>query len=75
MSDRIRFFLNLTADRYLSHYQGHAKNVSVIAEDGRRIEFPANSLRPFVTKSGVQGRFELLIDDNNRLQRLDRLNN
>ncbi|MBL3591728.1 MAG: DUF2835 family protein [gamma proteobacterium endosymbiont of Lamellibrachia anaximandri] len=52
-----------------------AANVSVIAEDGRRIEFPANSLRPFVTKSGVQGRFELLIDDNNRLQRLDRLNN
>ncbi len=75
MSDRIRFFLNLTADRYLGHYQGHAKNVSVVAEDGRRIEFPANALRPFVTKSGVQGRFELLIDDDNRLQRLDRLSN
>ncbi|QYZ66124.1 MAG: DUF2835 domain-containing protein [Gammaproteobacteria bacterium (ex Lamellibrachia satsuma)] len=73
MSDRIRFFLNLAADSYLSHYQGHVRNVSVIAEDGRRIEFPANALRPFVTKSGVQGRFELLIDDNNRLQRLHRL--
>lgn len=73
MPNPIRFSLNLSADRYLSHYQGHAKSVSVMADDGRRIEFPANALRPFVTKDGVQGHFELLIDGNNRLQRLIRL--
>jgi len=73
MPNPIRFSLNLSADRYLSHYQGYARNVSVVADDGRRIEFPANALRPFVTKNGVQGHFELLIDSNNRLQRLKRL--
>ncbi|MEN8179238.1 MAG: DUF2835 domain-containing protein [Pseudomonadota bacterium] len=75
MPNPIRFSLNLSAERYLSHYQGRAKSVSVVAEDGRRIEFPANALRPFVTKQGVQGRFELLIDDSNRLQGLQRLSN
>lgn len=73
MSTRIRFFLNLPADHYLRYYRGLASNVSVVAEDGRRIEFPASSLRPFVSKQGVQGHFELLIDDNNRLLGLVRL--
>ncbi len=66
--------MNLSADRYLSHYQGRARSVSVVADDGRRIEFPANALRSFVTKHGVQGHFQLLIDDDNRLLRLERLN-
>lgn len=73
MSNPIRFSLNLSADRYLRHYQGHARRVSVVADDGRRIEFPATALRPFVTKDGVQGYFELQIDDKNRLQRIERL--
>lgn len=73
MPKSIRFSLNLSADRYLSHYQGYARSVSVVADNGCRIEFPANALRPFVTKDGVQGQFELLIDGNNRLQRLKRL--
>ncbi len=73
MPNPIRFSLNLSAERYLSHYQGRARNVSVVADDGRRIEFPANALRPFVTQNGVQGHFELLVDGNNRLQRLKRL--
>jgi hypothetical protein len=74
MPKPIRFSLNLSADLYLSHYQGHIKRVSVLADDGRRIEFPANALRSFVTKDGVQGRFEMVVDDNNRMLRLERIN-
>ena len=70
MTSTIRFSLNLTADSYLRYYQGHAKSVSVVADDGRCVEFPANALRPFVTKQGVQGHFELQVDDNNHLQQL-----
>ncbi len=73
MSIAIRFSLNLSADRYLGHYQGSIKRVSVVADDGRRIEFPANALRPFVTKDGVQGQFEMVVDANNRLLRLARI--
>ncbi len=73
MPKPIRFSLTLSPELYLSHYQGHARNVSVVADDGRRVEFPANALRPFVSRHGVHGHFELLIDSNNRLQQLKRL--
>ena len=73
MPEPIRFCLNLSAERYLQFYQGRASRVSVTSVDGRRIEFPANALRPFVTSQGVQGEFRLLIDENNRLLRLERI--
>lgn len=73
MIHSIKFSLYLTPERYLKYYQGIAKNISVIAEDGRRIEFPASGLRPFVTQDGIRGRFELQMDDHNRLQRIVRI--
>jgi hypothetical protein len=73
MPRSIRFTLELSADQVLRYYQGRANQVSVLAEDGRRVEFPVQALRPFVSRQGVQGYFEILIDDNNRLLRIDRL--
>jgi hypothetical protein len=73
MPSPIRFSLNLSADRYLRFYQGRAKSVSVLADDGRRVEFPANALRPFVTRTGVQGHFEIRIDAHQRLQQIRRI--
>ncbi|GAB4274986.1 MAG: hypothetical protein Kow0065_23030 [Methylomicrobium sp.] len=55
----IRFRLNLSYDQYLSVYQGVAKTVSVVADDGRRIQFPAGNIQPFLTKQGIQGYFEM----------------
>jgi hypothetical protein len=55
----IRFSLNLSYDQYLSVYQGIAKTVSAIADDGRRIQFPAGNIQPFLTKQGIQGHFEM----------------
>jgi len=73
MPQPIRFRLNLSNERYLSFYQGRASRVSVIAQDGRRIEFPASALRPFVTHQGVQGEFQLVVDEHNRLLRLEKI--
>ena len=73
MPQPIRFRLNLSSGHYLRYYQGQASRVSVLAEDGRRIEFPANTLRPFVTRQGVKGYFQLVVDENNRLLRLERI--
>jgi len=70
---RVQFQLNLTADSYLRHYQGRARSVVAIASDGRRIAFPAERLRPFVTRDGVSGRFELVFDDANRFVALERV--
>lgn len=47
--------------------------VQVIAEDGRRVRFPAVNLRPFVSRDGVRGAFEITLDEENRLLQLRKL--
>lgn len=66
MSQRARFDLNIPAKEMLAYYQGIARQVSVIAYDGRRIEFSAEKLRPFLRHSGINGVFELEFDDDHR---------
>jgi hypothetical protein len=73
MASRIRFALDIPKDEYLRYYRGEAQAVQVTAEDGRRIRFPAINLRPFVTKDGVRGRFEITLDWDNRLLDIRRL--
>lgn len=63
----IRFHLHMSADDYLAYYQGAAKDVTVRAEDGRRVKFPAGALQAFITHDGIHGRFELRFDANNKL--------
>ena len=73
MSHRARFKLFIPADRILSYYQGAAKSVSVMSYEGKRIEFPAEKLRPFLSHDGVMGEFELEYDANKRFVALHRL--
>jgi uncharacterized radical SAM superfamily Fe-S cluster-containing enzyme len=73
MRSRFRFSLNISSDDYLRYYRGEASMVQVTADDGRRIRFPAANLRPFVSREGVQGRFEITLDKENRLQDLKKL--
>ncbi|MBQ0724240.1 MAG: DUF2835 domain-containing protein [Cycloclasticus sp.] len=55
------FKLAIPAEKYLSVYKGHAKTISTIANDGRRVEFSAEKVRPFLTHDGVYGTFEMHI--------------
>ncbi|MBL4867062.1 MAG: DUF2835 domain-containing protein [Pseudomonadales bacterium] len=59
--------LNITTEEYLLWYQGSVKTVFTYARDGRSISFPANILQPFVTRNGIQGRFAITFDENNKL--------
>lgn len=68
-----RFRVNLSAEAYLHYYQGSARAVIVMAEDGRRIQLPAGRLRPFLLKDGIHGRFEITLDENNKLTEIQRL--
>lgn len=72
MASTIRFSLNLSSDQYLRYYRGAARAVQVRAEDGRMVRFPAAALRPFVTHDGVQGEFELILGEDDRLLELRR---
>ena len=68
-----QFTLSIPAVEYLSYYKGSARWVQVISSDGRRVRFPASALRPFVDEDGVEGRFEMMVDENHKLVTLRRL--
>ncbi len=70
---RVYFKLAIPTDTYLAYYQGTAKVVSVMAEDGQRVEFPAEHLTDFVTHEGVYGRFELCFGTNNKFVALNKI--
>lgn len=73
MAQRVRFDINIPAEQILAYYQGIARKVSVLAQDGRRIEFPAEKLRPFLDHAGVRGTFELEFDDDHRFVALHQI--
>jgi hypothetical protein len=69
----IHFSLNLSYVQYALVYQGIAKNVSVVADDGRRIEFPAGKIQPFLTRQGIRGHFVLELTAENKLVSIQQL--
>ena len=66
-SHSIRFRLSLSAEKYLAFYTGEAKDVMVRSVDNKRIRFPANAIRSFLTHDGISGLFEIQFDENNKL--------
>ena len=68
-----RFRLAISAEEYLAYYQGAANQVVTTAANGLRLQFPADSLRSFVTREGVHGVFVLRVDENNKLQAIERV--
>lgn len=67
VGEEIAFHLNISAPALQRYYAGSVKSVSVIADDGRRIQFPVSALRPFVSHEGVYGHFVMLVDAGNKL--------
>ncbi|WP_150048489.1 MULTISPECIES: DUF2835 domain-containing protein [Methylomonas] len=69
----IRFSIDIDYERYLSVYQGFTQSITVVAEDGRSLNFPAGNIRRFLTRSGIQGRFEMELTDRNKFIALRKL--
>ena len=70
---KIRFSISITPEQYQLYYQGSAKFVRVQTEDGRSLKFPAAELQKFVTHNGIDGRFEIVFNDQHKLVSLNRL--
>lgn len=68
----IAFHLSISAQALQRYYAGSVNSVSVIADDGRRIQFPVSALRPFVAHDGVNGHFVLWADASNKLVEIRR---
>ncbi len=65
-----RFTLQLSSKEIERYYQGAACNISVRADNGQQLRFAARHLRPFITGTGIQGKFLLTTDKSNQFQSL-----
>ena len=70
---RMTFSLHISADKYQRYYKGSAKAVLVTADDGRSLKFPAANLVRFVTHEGINGRFEIVFDNNHKIIRFEKI--
>ncbi len=65
MSHTIQFHLAIPPEEMVKYYHG-TQWVYAQAVDGRRVQFPANRLQPFITRDGIYGQFQIAFDDQNR---------
>jgi hypothetical protein len=65
--------LHITADEFQRLYAGNVKEVSALSTQGQRVRFPAAILRPYVTHAGIAGTFAIYFSDENRFQRIERI--
>lgn len=70
--DEFRFYLKISQQEFLRYYQGQARQVLVHSYDGRRIQFPASALRPFVGHDGIEGEFIIRVNEQHKLVELKR---
>lgn len=67
------FSLNISYQTFLAHYSGVASNVLVTTENGLRLQLSAVKFRPFLSQIGLNGRFRLTTDQNNKFIKLEML--
>ena len=72
-NQRLIFKLAISAEAYLSVYKGHARTISTMAFDGRRVEFSADRMKEFLTREGVNGVFEMEITAKKKFLSIKRL--
>ncbi|NMH58430.1 DUF2835 family protein [Alteromonas ponticola] len=71
---RVYFFsISLSYKRCEAFYQPGNNSVIVTADTGHRIQIPTSRMRAFVTKQGIQGRFRMTIDNNNKIVSFEKI--
>ncbi len=70
---KIRFYLDISPQQYLSYYKGQAKFVNVQTDQGHTLKFPASGLQKFITASGIHGCFEIEFNEQYKLLSLNRV--
>jgi hypothetical protein len=65
--------LSISADEFVRLYEGSARDVYAIGEDGRSIRFPARILQPFVLHDGIHGRFRIHFDEYHKFKSIERI--
>ena len=67
------FSLYLRYSKCLDHYHGKYKSVQVTEDGGKTVRFDAEHLRPFISSIGIRGRFRLILTEQNRFLKLEKV--
>jgi len=65
--------LNISAADFHHYYAQNVNSVITTSHTGETIRFPANVLQPFVSHSGVYGKFKITIDSNAKFKSIERV--
>ncbi|RXJ74391.1 hypothetical protein CS022_04390 [Veronia nyctiphanis] len=68
------FTVRISYAEYMQYYSGAASTVIVKTDAGHTLQLPAEKFRPFLTHSGIRGRFRLTADENKRFKQLELIN-
>lgn len=58
--------IHIDEERWLATYKGQVNKVFAYTDEGRSVQFPTKLLVPFVTHSGIHGRFRIYFDASGR---------
>ncbi|MCV2884143.1 DUF2835 domain-containing protein [Aestuariibacter sp. AA17] len=69
------YFFSLSVSYAACEKLYHAGNNSVVvtADSGERVQLPTVNLRPFINRSGLKGRFRLIINSENKVKSFERI--
>ncbi|MGC6507520.1 MAG: DUF2835 family protein [Myxococcota bacterium] len=67
------FWLKLSKSQWLRYYKGASNTVMVHSLKGVKIAIPAHHFRSHTTFNGIEGFFELILDNDNKLVSLKRI--
>lgn len=62
MTNQLTVSLNISYDEFEVVYRGSAKHVFANTMEGKSMRFPADILKPFLTRDGIQGLFRVKFD-------------
>ena len=76
MSTKVyRFRMYITPRECQEYYKGLFTSIQVLTHTGQTLQLPARHIRNFMTPSGVEGLFELHLDNNNKFISLQKIAN
>ena len=67
------FNMSLSFAKTESIYQGQARYIMVESDQGLKLQLPAINFRQYVTELGINGRFRVVIDNNNKIIELAKI--
>lgn len=70
---KLRFRLAISRAQLLQYYQGRTAALSVMTEQGVRLQVALHHFRTFVSHDGLNGRFEIELTSDHQLRQISRL--